>query len=190
MDVSKITGLVIVAHPDDCAILAGGFIQRYKSKINFDICYLTYRDQDSRARELAKFWLARDIDTQFLGYVDDYRDMEHGISFDTAQAELDIIRVVKKNYDLVVTHAKDGDYGHIHHKFVHECVTKIDVPKVYFANTEVYNNKIVEKSWYTLDEIPLHSEVVKDEWSYLTGEYYYNITEDAHQILYENTNTQ
>jgi LmbE family N-acetylglucosaminyl deacetylase len=181
--------LVIVAHPDDCIILAGGFIQKYNNIIDFDICYLTYQKQDSRAQELANFWSARKTATEFLGYVDDYRDMEQGISFNTAQAESDINRVVE-NYDLAVTHAKDGDYGHIHHKFVHDIVAKTSIPKVYFANTEVYNNKIVEKSWYTLEEIPLHSDVVKDEWSYLTGEYYYNITEDAHQIIYENTNTR
>lgn len=179
----------MVAHPDDCIILAGGFIQKYNNIINFDICYLTYQNQDSRAQELANFWSARKTATEFLGYVDDYRDMEQGISFNASQAESDINRVVK-NYDLVVTHAKDGDYGHIHHKFVHDIVAKTSIPKVYFANTEVYNNKIVEKSWYTLEEIPLHSDVVKDEWSYLTGEYYYNITEDAHQIIYENTNTR
>ena len=181
--------LVMVAHPDDCIILAGGFIQRHSKFIDFDICYLTYSDNDNRAIELKNFWQQRNIQTRFLGYIDDYRDMERGISFDQTQAEKHIRRVTQ-GHDLVLTHAEDGDYGHVHHKFVHKVVAKTDVSKVYFSNTEAYNNKIVEKSWYTLKEIPLHSDVVKDEWSYQTGEYYYNITEAAYDKLYENINTR
>lgn len=179
----------MVAHPDDCIILAGGFIQRHSKFIDFDICYLTYSDNDDRAIELKNFWQQRNIQTRFLGYIDDYRDMERGISFDQTQAETHI-RQVTQGHGLVLTHAEDGDYGHVHHKFVHKVVAETDVPKVYFSNTEAYNNKIVEKSWYTLKEIPLHSDVVKDEWSYQTGEYYYNITEAAYDKLYENINTR
>lgn len=181
--------LVVVAHPDDCIILAGGFIQRYHSTINFDICYLTYTQDSDRGKEVSEFWKKRNIHTRFLGFLDDYRDMERGISFDKIQAQDYLLRATK-GYDFVLTHAKDGDYGHVHHKFVHDCVDETDVSKVYFANTNVYNIKIVEKSWYTLDEIPLHSDVVKDEWSYQTGEYYYNITNNAYDTIHENFNTR
>ena len=189
MAIQRATCLVVVAHPDDCIILAGGFIQRYYKTIDFEICYLTYTNLSDRGKEIAEFWRKRNIPTRFLGYVDDHRDMERGISFDRVQARGYIERAVI-GYDFVLTHAEDGDYGHVHHKFVHNCVAQTDKAKVYFSNTEAYNNKIVEKSWYTLDEIPLHSDVVKDEWSYQTGEYYYNITNEAYEIIHENFNTR
>ena len=49
----KITCLVVVAHPDDCIILAGGFVEAFKETTNFDICYLTYTNQSDRGSEIA-----------------------------------------------------------------------------------------------------------------------------------------
>ena len=179
--------LVVVAHPDDCIILAGGFVEAFKETTKFDICYLTYTNLSDRGREIAEFWRKRDVSTRFLGYIDDHRDMERGISFDRVQARGYIERAVKA-YDFVLTHAKDGDYGHIHHKFVHQCVAQTGKPAVYFGNTNLYNFSVSIEPFYTLDEIPLHRDVVKDELSYQTNRYYYNITEEARNFINENFN--
>ena len=78
--------LCLVAHPDDCVIFAYSFMHNHP-ELHWTICYLTYTEQDPRGAELAEFWSRRRIPTQFLGYVDDYRDIENcRLSFDAGEA--------------------------------------------------------------------------------------------------------
>ena len=77
--------MAMVAHPDDCVIFAYSFIHHYP-QFDWTVCYLTYTEHDARGCEFAKFWRARGVATNFLGYIDDYHDLETGVcSFDTAK---------------------------------------------------------------------------------------------------------
>ena len=59
--------------------------------LDWTICYLTYDSDDYRGSELKKFWDKRKIKTKFLGYVDDWHDIENKrISFNEARAWIDI----------------------------------------------------------------------------------------------------
>ena len=81
----------MVAHPDDCIIFGYGFINHYK---NFDwsICYLTYTNSDPRAIEISKFWSRRNIETKFLGFIDDYQDIKNNqISFSEDEAKQSVL---------------------------------------------------------------------------------------------------
>jgi len=152
--------LCLVAHPDDCVIFAYGFIHSHP-KLEWTICYLTYTEHDSRGQELMQFWNQRSIHTQFLGYVDDYRDIEHEkISFDTVQAEQAIHRICHA-HDLILTHDAKGDYGHIHHKFVHDSVPADHRHVITFAapglGTDTYT---IPDGAYRLDELPLHGHII------------------------------
>lgn len=152
--------ICVVAHPDDCIIFAWPFIEEHK---NFDwhILYLTYKSGDDRAEEVTKFWNKQNITCEFLGNVDDYRDMQtEMLSFDEGHALLSIMTRCS-SYDLVLTHAHDGDYGHIHHKFVHNCVLASDRPTVFFANQQDANLTCTRLAKLDLAEIPLHAEVVQ-----------------------------
>ena len=74
--------MVMVAHPDDCVIFAYSFMHQYR-QLDWTVCYLTYTESDARGHEFAEFWQRRGVATKFLGYVDDYRDIEaNKISFD------------------------------------------------------------------------------------------------------------
>ena len=151
--------VAMVAHPDDCVIFAYSFINHH-SNYEWTICYLTYTEHDPRGREFAEFWNKRGITTKFLGYVDDWHDIENKkISFDTASATADIQKIIAE-YDLVLTHNEEGDYGHLHHVFVNQA-TANHPNRVTFAGPGQGTVKYtIDLGAYSLDEFPLHSDVV------------------------------
>ena len=153
--------MAVVAHPDDCVIFAYSYIHNHP-EYAWTICYLTYQEWEIRAQEFRQFWNKRNITTIFLGYQDDYRDLETGIiSFNTQQAQQEIGNIIKP-YDLILTHDAQGDYGHLHHVFVHEATA--DHPhRVTFAGpgrgTVKYS---VPHGTYSLDELPMHREIIAE----------------------------
>jgi len=151
--------LCLVAHPDDCVIFAYSYIYNHPEH-EWTIGYLTYTEQDPRGAELAEFWKQKGIPCVFLGYVDNYRDIEtKQISFDTVAACNDMQQLASQ-YELVLTHDAQGDYGHLHHAFVHQSV--FDHPHlVTFAKpghgTVTYS---VPAGTYSADQLPQHWQVI------------------------------
>lgn len=151
--------LCVVAHPDDCVIFARPFIEQHP-QFKWTILYLTYCGYDPRAAEMTAYWRKRNVITVNLGFVDDYRDMESNqVSFDAVQAQREIANISSR-YDLILTHNADGDYGHIHHKFVNSVVQSVAKPKVYFAKHEQQNMECRAVSDISLTELPLHRDVI------------------------------
>lgn len=153
--------IAAVAHPDDCVIFARPYIDTHPEH-EWTIVYLTYMSTDPRAQEVSAYWNARNIKTKFLGFTDDYEDQLtqrlnfwHGIH---AEAE---IQDACRDADLILTHNADGDYGHIHHKVVHEAVSKMATEQVYFASTFNYNTRYIAKDNLPLDQFPLHRDVIE-----------------------------
>jgi LmbE family N-acetylglucosaminyl deacetylase len=157
---ATVTALCMVAHPDDCVIFALSYIHNHP-EMTWRICYLTYCEWESRAQELKEFWQRRSIPCIFLGYTDDYRDIENKqISFNAEQARREISNIIQE-YDLVLTHDEHGDYGHIHHQFVHDCA-KTHPRLVTFAKLNQGTVTFtVPPGTYTIDELPLHGSVVQ-----------------------------
>ena len=155
-----IKALCLVAHPDDCVIFAYSYIYNHP-EYNWTICYLTYTEWSDRGRELLEFWKRRSIPCVFLGHVDDYHDLEtKKISFDTAQAEQEIKNIIK-DYDLVLTHNETGDYGHLHHVFVHDCA-KAHPGLVKFAELSKGTVTLtVPAGTYDIAELPQHGDIIK-----------------------------
>jgi hypothetical protein len=152
--------IVMVAHPDDCIIFAYSFMHAYP-ELDWTVCYLTYKADDYRGSELKDFWDRRGIATKFLDYVDDWHDIEKKkISFDEARAWIDIQEAVSE-HDIVLTHNHEGDYGHLHHVFVHQAVADYHPNMVTFAGPGKGNIKFnIPTGTYTLDELPQHSSVI------------------------------
>lgn len=174
--------VAVVAHPDDCLIFARPFIDAH-SEFTWLIVYLTYKAADARAVEIAKYWHARNISTKFLGFVDTHVDMQtDSLSFSKDDATTAIIES-SKHADLVLTHNEDGDYGHIHHKFVNAVVEYIDKPKVYFASTFNYTNEYTATSELDINKFPLHKEVLTQFSDLDVGRY---IVTEAAITLIEN----
>lgn len=174
--------VVLVAHPDDCVIFAWPFIEAHP-EFEWTIVYLTYRARDPRGKEISAYWSRRNYPTEFLGYNDTWLDMvNEKISFDTEQATQDLINVGSQ-FDLILTHFEDGDYGHIHHKFVNTAAQQIDKPKVYFASTFNYNKEYPVIEPVATDELPLHKEIIEGFQDRNIGRYI--VTPEAELILKE-----
>lgn len=151
--------MAMVAHPDDCIIFAYSFMHAYP-ELDWTVCYLTYEADDYRGSELKAFWDKRNIKTKFLGYADDWHDIENKkISFNAEDAWIDIQFAIA-DQDIILTHDESGDYGHIHHIFVNRATTN-HPRRVTFAGvgrgTDVLT---VPDGTYTFDELPEHGNVV------------------------------
>lgn len=149
----------LVAHPDDCAIFAWPFIEAH-SDITWTIVYLTYTPWQPRAKEINAYWAKRNIPCIFLGFDDVWESVKNNeLGFNEEQAARELTNIAA-DFDLILTHFEDGDYGHVHHKFVNSCANKTAVPKVYFASTFNYNTEYRVKESVALEELPLHKEVI------------------------------
>jgi hypothetical protein len=180
--IQSMKAMVMVAHPDDCVIFAYSFMHQYP-ELEWTVCYLTYTEQDARGREFADFWQQRGVATKFLGYVDDYRDIEaKQISFDTAAAAEDIRQAIQDQV-LILTHDHCGDYGHLHHVFVNQTVCSNHNQVVCFAGLGQGNVKYaLDPGLYSLDELPLHRDVISTFHMHThTNEY--TVTERTRKIL-------
>jgi hypothetical protein len=149
--------VVVVAHPDDCILFALGIIQLMK-EWSWSIAYLTYTRDSDRGQEIGNFWQRRNIKTHWLGYTDDYHDIERGaVSFDSVAAAADIQCLIAR-YDVVVTHDANGDYGHVHHQFVNASIVDHHPCIITFTPFGQGNLHVtLPDGLYTLDEIPQHA---------------------------------
>lgn len=116
---------VVVAHPDDETLWAGALLaSREKSSREkpWDVicCTVPRRDPERSLR----FYEAVRVLGGFpilipITETEPNEDLPHLAVVDLSP------------YDCVVTHNKEGEYGHRHHRNVHEYVMRSDVPAVY-----------------------------------------------------------
>ena len=175
--------VALVAHPDDCVIFAWPFIEAH-TECDWTIIYLTYTFSDDRAKEVREYWSKRNINVGFLGMNDDWQYVKNDeLGFDPEIASSNIINAASK-YDLILTHYEDGDYGHVHHKFVNTVANQIGKPKVYFASTFNYNTECIVQVPVAVDELPLHKSVIEEFTDRNTGRYI--VTPEAELIIKNN----
>lgn len=150
--------LCLVAHPDDCIIFGYSYIHNHL-EYEWTIGYLTYTEQDPRGKEMAEFWQRRGIKTVFLGFEDHWHDNEQQrfTCWDPLTAK-HALQELAAGYALILTHDEHGDYGHIHHKLVHDSVTHHNI--VTFARPGEGTTYTVPADTYSLDELPLHRKMV------------------------------
>lgn len=152
----------MVAHPDDCVIFAYSLMHNFPA-LNWHVSYLTYHAADERAQEFQHFWHQRGITTAFLGFVDDYRDLERDhVSIDLNLAR-DAVHAELHDADVVLTHDAHGDYGHPHHRFVHRCVQLLCHDHVItFAapGTGTHHYEITDPD-YDVKQLPNHYNIVR-----------------------------
>jgi LmbE family N-acetylglucosaminyl deacetylase len=119
MDLKDYSNLMIVAHPDD-EIIWGS---KELINKNYLVVCVTCGSNPQRAEEFKKVMKYTDDKYLMLYYPDKvfYRKSHWLISYKYIRRDLKIIENYK-NWDMILTHNKKGEYGHIHHKMVHKMV--------------------------------------------------------------------
>lgn len=149
--------LVAVAHPDDCVIFASAYMDAHPD-YEWSIVYLTHHWWNKRAREIARYWRRRSIKTQFLGFKDHGRDLgSYSLKTWSEDAAIKAIRKVAINYEFILTHNEEGEYGHPHHVVVHNAVKDFNVPKVYFS---LHLKDLAYPTNIAMSELPRHFESI------------------------------
>jgi LmbE family N-acetylglucosaminyl deacetylase len=151
--------LCLVAHPDDCVIFAYSYIYNHPEH-DWTIGYLTYTEKDPRGAEFKTFWDKRNIRTVFLGLEDHWHDNKQKQLTRWTEEQADsVCWHLARDFDLVLTHDENGDYGHIHHVVVHNAV-KWHPHLITFAPPGQGTTYILPQAAYSLDELPLHRDIV------------------------------
>lgn len=116
------SALVIIAHPDDETIWLSGLIM-LNPKINWTVLCLSRSADQDRAPKFRR--VAEHLNFKYFHEnLDDLESLPYAEHVKLAQ------RLIKKNignqeFDFVVTHGANGEYGHRDHKSIHEAVSDL-----------------------------------------------------------------
>lgn len=118
-DLEEAKNLMIVAHPDDESLWGGSHLM---DGGYFVVC-LTHGNDKKRSKEFKAVMrnscnqgLLLYYPDKVFGRRDNWEKVEDSI-------EKDINQIIQwKNWDMIVTHNENGEYGHIHHKKTHDIV--------------------------------------------------------------------
>ena len=169
VDLHDTNNLIIVAHPDDETLWGGSHINEDKY---FIVC-ITCGKNRIRYSEIKK--VSKMSDNNFLGlfYPDTTWFMRNDWKKYKKNIEKDLERIIKmKKWNSIVTHNKDGEYGHIHHKMTHRIVTDIyennnlnNQTKLYYFGKYYSKEKIklMEKDTYIMssDSLKKKEKMIK-----------------------------
>ena len=114
--------LMIVAHPDDETIWGGSHLING----NYTVLCITNGNNKKRKKEFMKV-LEK---THSKGIILSFPDKTKGKRDNWKSCKKDIQREIKKeidskDWDKIVTHNPDGEYGKLHHQMVSDMVTKV-----------------------------------------------------------------
>ena len=131
LDLKGYDKLMIVAHPDDELLWGGSHLLESKYLV---VCITCGPDKE-RGNEFSSVMNETGDKFIMLGYPDvvNLRRDNWETSKDDITKDLNAI-INLKEWDLVVTHNPDGEYGHIHHKITNQIVTDLfeDKDKLYY----------------------------------------------------------
>ncbi len=117
---AKAKKLMIVAHPDD-ETLWGGI---HLLEDDYYVVCITNGNNDVRSREFSKIIKATGNQGIILSYPDKVNGRRDDWSRVYGKITDDMERIINaKNWELIVTHNPDGEYGHMHHVMTDRIVT-------------------------------------------------------------------
>lgn len=147
---SDVPNLMIVAHPDDDYIWGGSHL----IDDDYLVVCVTCGTKRKRVIEFKKAMNKTNDKYMMLGYPDKTngeRDNWNEV-YDDIYEELENI-INYKDWNIVVTHNPEGEYGHIHHKMINKMVTDItNHDKLWYFG-----------KYYSKGNIPSDLERISDE---------------------------
>lgn len=160
MELDDCTKLMIVAHPDDETLWGGGHLQEGNWLV---VCLTNY----SYLLRQNEFKSAMKM-LQQKGIILDYPDLQKtkegsntkNLWEDVKEGMAKDLRLLVnyKNWEQIVTHNPDGEYGHIHHKKVNTAVTSVckennNINKLWYFGEFYEKQKIPENLTRLPDEV-------------------------------------
>ena len=162
----KKTNLMIVAHPDDELLWGGQMLIDYP---NWKVICITNGNDIVRKNDFIKVMNKLNAKYEIFNFIDSY-DYTNPILWDDEikkQIKLELNRIVNENnYNMIVTHNKDGETGHIHHKLVHELVTEIvkDKNKLFYFNVNKSKKSDMSKEKEELLKMYTIGQAAIEKW--------------------------
>ena len=122
IDLSKTNKLMIVAHPDDEMIFGGAHLLSDDYLVVCVTCGLN----KVRVNEFQNVMKETDDQYIMLGYPDKVLNIRSNWKEEKNQIYEDLSKIVSlKNWDTIVTHNSNGEYGHLHHRLLNQIVTDV-----------------------------------------------------------------
>lgn len=177
--------LMIVAHPDDETLW--GFNELYNKK--FLVVCVTCGRNKTREKEIESAMKMTDDKLISLGYTDKFMKRRSKWNFSYKNIEYDLKTIIElKKWNNIVTHNKDGEYGHMHHKMIHNMVYDIK-PKHLSSFGKYYTKRKIQKlDPKVLEKYRLNEKTLKHKEQVLTRYKSQKKVKDmfSHMIPYEN----
>lgn len=159
--------LMIVAHPDDETIWGGAHLLEGKYVV---VC-ITNGNNRTRRKEFSKVMK----ETNSIGIMLSYPDKTNGEkdNWDTCRDKIqdDLSQIInKKQWDIIVTHNPDGEYGHIHHQMTSDIVTTLSqnlecMDRLYYFGKYVKKKNMDKEEYASCLAESLASGQLKDKLS-------------------------
>ena len=122
LDLTGITHLMIVAHPDDETLWGGAHI----ADGGYLVVCITNGNNPTRSAEFQSVMLASGNVGLILSYPDKVAGKRDNWNHVRTQIRTDLEKVMTyQPWEDIVTHNAKGEYGHIHHKMTHQIVTAL-----------------------------------------------------------------
>lgn len=176
--------LMIVAHPDDETIWGGEHLLRD----SYVVVCLTNGDHEIRRNEFMQVMKA----SGNYGIILNYPDKRNGRRDDWSDCRQQILKQLKmiidsNQWEIVVTHNPEGEYGHIHHKMTNQMVTSLMVQSNQLENL-FYFDRYKKKNELSKKEKRMEEKwfLKKQELCQLYGSQAKVIERLSHQFPYEN----
>lgn len=117
IDYTKVDRVMFIAHPDDEIVSMGNFLLKYPE--NLLVICMTNGGNLKRLKEFTSLMKYLNVQYQIWNFKD---------SLDGKWNQRKVLKKIKqvidqkKDWEMVLTHNKDGDYGHFQHKEVYRLV--------------------------------------------------------------------
>ena len=131
IDLTNVEKLMIVAHPDDELLWGGAHL----IEDNYLVVCITCGVVKERVNEFINVMNATNDKYILLGYPDKTNGERDNWDNHRENIKKDLQAIIDlKDWQLIVTHNPDGEYGHIHHKMSSAITTSIveDKTKLYY----------------------------------------------------------
>ena len=153
IDLTGVNKLMIVAHPDDDILWGGAHL----IEDDYLVVCITCGTNKTRVNEFKQVMSKTNDKYIMLGYPDKTNGERDNWNSSKENMMKDLAAIIAlKDWDLIVVHNPDGEYGHQHHKMASQFVTSLvdDKSKLYYFG-----------HYYSKDNIAAH----EDEMSSIDG---------------------